>query len=501
MDVSNARQIAARAAAFGAAVGGALFGIGMIRARGCSSRLLVLAAQGNLRSVLSAWCSRWRRRPPGRARSRPGASTFRRGGRSKAAPRATSSPVITGIAPARCCSARCGWPPRCCGRGASVSRPGAGRGRASSALAIAAAWWFTATVVATSMETGLAPIQALSFTGPSAEVLTRVLFAPDKPPTFDLSLVPGVFLGAFVAAALFRRAQARRLQRRRLDAALPDRRAADGLRRHDGRRLRSRRGLSGAVFTSPRGLRSARCGRARRSPTGCRPAGAGPAAQPPRRPASCRPAAPSPEPALDDASIAGACALVSPSPSRPLSASPAAARGRTRPTRPRRRDRLRRFIRHGSRRRELEPGVPRAWPAECGLRRAPAGRLPRQAARATTMQPMVEDLVAAGCGTGHGSRVGRRARMRSPTRARAGGPLRLQPAPLRRRRLPPATARRPRRRPPAAAGRASTRSPRTRSRPSARARAHQRQRGDARHRLKLSELELKAVASYISGLK
>jgi hypothetical protein len=54
------------------------------------------------------------------------------------------------------------------------------------------------------------PIQALSFTGPSAEVLTRVLFASDKPPTFDLGLMPGVFIGSFLAAALFRRAQARR---------------------------------------------------------------------------------------------------------------------------------------------------------------------------------------------------------------------------------------------------------------------------------------------------
>ena len=35
------------------AVGGALFGVGMILARGCSSRLLVLGAQGNLRSVMS----------------------------------------------------------------------------------------------------------------------------------------------------------------------------------------------------------------------------------------------------------------------------------------------------------------------------------------------------------------------------------------------------------------------------------------------------------------
>ena len=52
-DASGARQIAARGSLSGAAVGGALFGIGMILARGCSSRLLVLAAQGNLRSVMS----------------------------------------------------------------------------------------------------------------------------------------------------------------------------------------------------------------------------------------------------------------------------------------------------------------------------------------------------------------------------------------------------------------------------------------------------------------
>ena len=47
-------------------------------------------------------------------------------------------------------------------------------------------------------------MQALSFTGPSSEVLTRVLFTSGKPPTFDLGLVPGVFLGSFLAAALFR---------------------------------------------------------------------------------------------------------------------------------------------------------------------------------------------------------------------------------------------------------------------------------------------------------
>jgi uncharacterized protein len=52
-DSSLARQISARGSLSGAAIGGALFGVGMVLARGCSSRLLVLAAQGNLRSVLS----------------------------------------------------------------------------------------------------------------------------------------------------------------------------------------------------------------------------------------------------------------------------------------------------------------------------------------------------------------------------------------------------------------------------------------------------------------
>jgi hypothetical protein len=50
---ADARQIASRGSLSGAAIGGALFGVGMVLARGCSSRLLVLAAQGNLRSVIS----------------------------------------------------------------------------------------------------------------------------------------------------------------------------------------------------------------------------------------------------------------------------------------------------------------------------------------------------------------------------------------------------------------------------------------------------------------
>ena len=53
LDVSSARQLTARGSLSGAAIGGLLFGIGMVLARGCASRLLVLAANGNLRALLS----------------------------------------------------------------------------------------------------------------------------------------------------------------------------------------------------------------------------------------------------------------------------------------------------------------------------------------------------------------------------------------------------------------------------------------------------------------
>jgi uncharacterized protein len=200
-DASGARQIAARGSLSGAAIGGALFGIGMILARGCSSRLLVLAAQGNLRSLMSGLIFA-----------------------------VTAQAAWTGaLAPLR--EAISGWwtveggVPR-----DLIARTGIGHGGAllfggvwfiaaiawarrqrvpawgwagaiGVGLAIVAAWWTTYSIVRVSFDPH--PVQALSFTGPSAELLTRVLFAGGKPPTFDLGLVPGVFLGSFIAAWWF----------------------------------------------------------------------------------------------------------------------------------------------------------------------------------------------------------------------------------------------------------------------------------------------------------
>ena len=69
-------------------------------------------------------------------------------------------------------------------------------------LTIAAAWWATYAISRNSFDPH--PIQALSFTGPSAELLTRTLFVSDKPFNFDMGLMPGVFIGSFLAAWWFK---------------------------------------------------------------------------------------------------------------------------------------------------------------------------------------------------------------------------------------------------------------------------------------------------------
>ncbi|MGY4314165.1 hypothetical protein ACVWW1_003468 [Bradyrhizobium sp. JR3.5] len=53
LDVSEARQLAQQGSISGALIGGLVFGCGMVLARGCASRLLVLSANGNLRALLS----------------------------------------------------------------------------------------------------------------------------------------------------------------------------------------------------------------------------------------------------------------------------------------------------------------------------------------------------------------------------------------------------------------------------------------------------------------
>lgn len=203
LDTRDARMLAMRGSLSGAVVGGAMFGAGMILARGCSSRLLVLAAQGNLRALLSGLVF---------------AVT------AQSALNGLLSPLRTTIS---------GWWTVEGGSARdllALTGLGHGGGLLFGALWLAAAlywahkqrvrfWgWFGAIGVGVMVALAwlltyrlsrsafdlVVPVQSLSFTGPAADTLMLVLSPPGQPLKFDLGLVPGVALGAFVSATLWR---------------------------------------------------------------------------------------------------------------------------------------------------------------------------------------------------------------------------------------------------------------------------------------------------------
>lgn len=198
LDVAQARQLAARGSISGALVGGLLFGVGMILARGCSSRMLVLAANGNLRALLAGLIfavtaqaslngllaplrqaiSEWWTIDGGSGRDL--ISTFGVGHWGGLAF------GLLWLAAALYFSRRC--------RLSRWSRFGA----IGVGVTIAAAWLLTYLVASQSFD--VLPVKSLSFTGPSADMLMLVLSPPGRPLDFDTGLVPGVVLGSFLAA-------------------------------------------------------------------------------------------------------------------------------------------------------------------------------------------------------------------------------------------------------------------------------------------------------------
>jgi uncharacterized membrane protein YedE/YeeE len=71
-------------------------------------------------------------------------------------------------------------------------------GSAAVGLTVAAAWLFTYTVAHSSFQ--VVPTQGLTFSGPSAEWLMRVLASPAPAIGFDFGMLPGVFIGSFIGA-------------------------------------------------------------------------------------------------------------------------------------------------------------------------------------------------------------------------------------------------------------------------------------------------------------
>ena len=202
LDVSGVRQLANRGSLSGALVGGLLFGVGMVMTRGCASRLLILSANGNLRALLSGLVFA-----------------------------VTAQATLAGsLAPLR--SEIAGWWTVEGGTARNLlALVGAGHwdglvlgglwlavalyfswrsgnrawmwlGGLCTGLAVALAWWFNHAVAQASFD--VVPVGGLTFSGPSAEWLMRVLANPGTTFGFDAGMLPAVFVGSLLGALVGR---------------------------------------------------------------------------------------------------------------------------------------------------------------------------------------------------------------------------------------------------------------------------------------------------------
>ena len=198
LDVGSARQVSNRGSLSGALVGGLLFGVGMVMTRGCASRLLVLSATGNLRALLSGLVfavtaqasmsgalAPWRTEVAGWWMV-DGGSARNLLARMDQGPGAGLAFGLLWLAGGVWFSLR------------ARNRPWLWLGGMGTGLAVALAWWFTYAVSKASFD----PVAAggLTFSGPSAQWLMRVLHSPAPGWDFDAGMLPAVFAGSALGA-------------------------------------------------------------------------------------------------------------------------------------------------------------------------------------------------------------------------------------------------------------------------------------------------------------
>ncbi|MDJ1006239.1 MAG: YeeE/YedE family protein [Paracoccaceae bacterium] len=198
LDVSAARQLAATGSVSGAILGGLMFGAGMVLARGCASRLLVLSASGNLRAIvtglvltLTAQASLGGVLAPAREAlatlwTVPGGAD-----RSLLAILGLPQTTVWALAAASLVAAVLFGALR-------GAKPAELLGAAVVGLAVFLGWLATFAIASASFE--IVAVQSVTFTGPSTDTLMALVNERSLPMGFGTGLVPGVFLGAFLAA-------------------------------------------------------------------------------------------------------------------------------------------------------------------------------------------------------------------------------------------------------------------------------------------------------------
>jgi uncharacterized membrane protein YedE/YeeE len=210
LDVSEARQLAATGSLSGAIIGWLLFGIGMILARGCASRLLVLSATGNLRAVVTGLVLTLTAQASLRGGLAPARETLGSlwtvpGGNGRNMLSVLDiSPTATALLAG---AALVGSLWFAQSKGTRASRTIAA---VLVGVAVALGWVATYTIAQASFE--VVPISSVTFTGPSADTLMGLVNERSLPLSFGSGLVPGVFVGAMGMAMLNREARIQRFE-------------------------------------------------------------------------------------------------------------------------------------------------------------------------------------------------------------------------------------------------------------------------------------------------
>ena len=196
--LGDTRQVGGVGSVSGAMIGGLLFGIGMILARGCASRLLVLSAAGNLRALFTGLILTIVAQASLRGiLSEPRSALARLWTVEAGSARDllallgldTSAGILFGIL----------------GIAGALVLAQLNQQKAASMIAamlvglgVALGWIFTFAMSGISFEP-VAP-SSVTFTGPSADTLMGLVNAPAIPMTFETGLIPGVFFGSAVVA-------------------------------------------------------------------------------------------------------------------------------------------------------------------------------------------------------------------------------------------------------------------------------------------------------------
>ncbi|MCA0930580.1 YeeE/YedE family protein [Ruegeria profundi] len=194
LDLSETRAIASTGSLSGAIIGGAMFGVGMVLARGCASRLLVLASCGNLRALVTGLVLTLVAQAAYTGVLSP-AREFLSGiwTVSGGAPRDLSkmlgfSPAVyTAIAAIGLISAIAFAFRRKVALTRIVSAAGVG-------VAVALGWLVTFAIAQASFE--VVPVSSITFTGPATDTLMALVTQRNVVLSFGIGLVPGVAIGA-----------------------------------------------------------------------------------------------------------------------------------------------------------------------------------------------------------------------------------------------------------------------------------------------------------------